>query len=107
MESQGHMMVQVPANTDSGIQGPTYWCFFKFIVQVRPHLVEEVFKDWDQMLLWLVFSTRKDLCFVPSTLKPVLFDQVEDLSKPVVEEVGAFSYPFLLISKTGNTEWIL
>ena len=79
-------------------------------VQVCPHLVcgrgggFQILQP-DAPFISLLYQERPlrhPIVFVPSTLKPV-FDQVEDLSKPVVEEVGAFSYSFL-ISKIGNTE---
>ena len=62
----------------------------------------------DAPLTSLLYQERpllRPIVFVPSTLKPVLFDQVEDLLKPVVEEVGTFFLTFFsYISKTGNTE---
>ena len=80
------------ASSSSGSFSPCSWSWRR----LRP----------DAPLISLLYQERflrRPIVFVPSTLKPVLFDQVEDLSKPVVEEVGAFSYSFL-ISKIGNTE---
>ena len=54
----------------------------------------------DAPLTSLLYEERpllRPILFVPSTLHPVLFDQVEDLLKPGVEEVGTF---FILIHKS-------
>ena len=51
----------------------------------------------DAPLTSLLYEERpllRPIVFVPSTLNPVLFDQVEDLLKPGVEEVGTFSHFF-------------
>ena len=53
----------------------------------------------DAPLTSLLYQERpllRPIVFVPSTLHPVLFDQVEDLLKPVVEEVGTFFLCFFL-----------
>ena len=39
----------------------------------------------------------RPIVFVPSALKPVLFDQVEDLLKPGVEEVGTFFFSYFIL----------
>lgn len=58
----------------------------------------------DAPLTRLLYEDRpllRPIVFVPSTLKPVLFDQDDDLLKPGVEEVGTFSYFYFF----KNTNW--
>ena len=63
----------------------------------------------DAPLTRLLYEDRpllRPIVFVPSTLKPVLFDQDDDLLKPGVEEVGTFLYFYFLKMQTGELNYI-